>query len=728
VAVLAIFSGVLCTLAVATALGGWLLGPSCRNEGTRFVTGASLLHLAVFCLAAAGLLYPWAIVAVGFAAVMFGYQASRPAAVTHTDLWIGRQAVALGKLRWLFLAIFAVYFLLYLSNALAPEASPDGAGYHLGLVGRYLREHGFHRITDNFYAALSQGAEMVYLVAYVFGQNSAAALVHFAFLIALVWQMFCYARNAGLPLAGACAALLVFASPAVGIDATSAYNDVALAAVAFTLFFLLNLWDDARAGRLLLAIGLVAGFSYAVKYTAWPAVPYAIGFVWWKSRSRRTALIVATGAAVMILPWMAKNWLTYHNPVAPFFNHLFPNPYVTAAFETEYRRMFTTYGLPSRSKILMEVTTYGSLSGLLGPVFLLSPVALLALRRREGRHLLLAALVFGVNYFSNIGTRFLIPPLPFVALALAFVLAAWPGVLVAVALVHSVISWPGMVRKYAHPDAWFIRHMPWQAALRIRPADPYLEDRLIYYGVTRMVEQNTRPNSAIFTFTPIPEAYTSRRIVISFQSAGNRVLNDILYSAIVPEFQPTWRVRFTFPRQPLGAVRVVETASSTELWRIHEMRLFDGVRELPRDPRWRLRAQPFPWGIQDAFDNNPVTFWISGEYPRPGHFVEVDFGAPASVDSVTIETAPNQLPLQFRLDGRDPSGQWKPLAARPETFDAHAPLGMRRAAAEELKRRGIDYILAFDGELGADDFQRNSDLWGIRPISEHKGARLYQLP
>jgi hypothetical protein len=270
--------------------------------------------------------------------------------------------------------------------------------------------------------------------------------------------------------------------------------------------------------------------------------------------------------------------------------------------------------------------------------------------------------------------------------------------------------------------------MPWQVALRIRPADPYLEDRLIYYGVTRMIEQNTQPNSAIFTFTPIPEAYTSRRIVISFQSAGNRVLNDILYTAVVPEFQPTWRVRFTFPRQTLDAVRVVETASSAELWRIHEMRLFDGARELPRDPRWRLRAQPFPWGIQDAFDNSPVTFWISGEYPRPGHFVEVDFGASEAVDSVTIETAPNQLPLQFRLDGRDASGQWRLLAAQPETFDAHAPLGMRRAAAEELKRRGIDYILAFDGELGADDFQRNADLWGIRPISEYKGARLYQLP
>jgi len=38
-------------------------------------------------------------------------------------------------------------------------------------------------------------------VGFAFGQHSAAAMVHFAFLIALVWQMFAYGRRVGLPLA-----------------------------------------------------------------------------------------------------------------------------------------------------------------------------------------------------------------------------------------------------------------------------------------------------------------------------------------------------------------------------------------------------------------------------------------------------------------------------------------------------------------------------------------------
>ena len=104
-------------------------------------------------------------------------------------------------------------------------------------------------------------------------------MVHLAFLLALTSRMFAYGKRAGFPVAGACAGLLVFASPVVGIDGTSAYNDVAVAAIAFTVFYLLQIWDEQRSTRLLIAIGLTAGFAYATKYTAGTAVIYAIDLV-----------------------------------------------------------------------------------------------------------------------------------------------------------------------------------------------------------------------------------------------------------------------------------------------------------------------------------------------------------------------------------------------------------------------------------------------------------------
>ncbi len=726
---LAILFGALFTVAVAAALGASLLRDSCEDLALGFVTGAAALSLAVFCLCAAQLAYPLVFVVLGAAVLLRNNRSLTFAAPMRFQSRERKRAVFGDWIKLLLLLAFSLYFILYFFNSMAPEISFDGSRYHLALVGRYLRDHGFHRITNNLYANLSQGVEMLYLWAFAFGQHSAAAMVHFAFLLALVWQMFAYGRRVGLPLAGACGALLVFASPVVGVDGTSAYNDVAVAAIAFTLFHLLQIWDDVRAPRLLVAIGLVAGFGYAAKYTACLGVVYALGFVAWKSRRRiRETAVVAVSSAALVAPWMVKNWMWVANPFSPFLNGLFPNPYVTVTFEQEYRHHMALYGLGSRWQIPMQVTTYGSLAGLLGPVFLLAPIALLALRRREGRQLLLAALVFGATYFSNISARFLIPPLPFVALAMALALSRVPRVLVAVALVHALISWPSVVARYCRYDAWHLAKVPWREALRIKPEVPYLESHLPLYGAARLVERTAAPGSAVFAFTPIPDAYTSRTILVAQQSSENVKSREILWTAFTPDYEPTWRLRFSFPRQPLRAIRVVQTNSGVDLWSIHELRVFDGARELPREPRWRLDAQPYPWGIGDAFDGQLITFWECGERLRPGQFVEVGFREVEPADSLLIETAPNQWGIRLKLEGQDASGQWKPLAAEPQASDAPVPTGLRRAAAEELKRRGIDYLLVFDGEFGADDLQRNAGLWGIRQVGEDKGARLYQLP
>ena len=426
---LAILFGAAYTCAVSLALGGLLLRDACRDPGVRFVSGAAMLSLLVCALCSLGLAYPLVFLLVGCVAIGAGRNAIR---VSRADVGVRPTFAVLWGI------VFGIYLVLYLANAMAPEVSPDGAGYHLGLVARYLREHGFARITDNLYAGMPAGVEMLFLFAFAFGKHSAAALVHFAFLLALVWQLFSYGRRRGFPVAGASAALLIFASPVVGIDGTSAYNDVAVAAIAFTLFHLLQLWDEERNPRLLGAIGLVAGFAFAAKYTAWPALVYAVGFV--ALKNRKAILPVAACAAVVIAPWLLKNWIYLQNPVAPFFNRQFPNPYVMAGFEDTYRKVLSMYHLKSRWEIPLQATVYGSLSGLLGPVFLLAPLGLLALRRREGRQLWLAALVFGANYFSNITTRFLIPPLPFVALAMMMALSAVPYLSVVVTVLAAIIS------------------------------------------------------------------------------------------------------------------------------------------------------------------------------------------------------------------------------------------------------------------------------------------------
>jgi hypothetical protein len=287
---------------------------------------------------------------------------------------------------------------------------------------------------------------MLFLFAFAFGKHSAAAMVHFAFLLSLPLAMLFYSRRNGIPAAGVCGSLLVFCSPVVGITGISAYNDVATAAVIFGVFYLLSMWDGNRQPGLLIVIGLLCGFCYASKYTAFIAIPYALAFVAWKlAKARepvwRTLAVMGVCAAVVMIPWLLKNWILVENPVAPFFNRLFPNPYMHIGFEDIYRAQMRHYHIGKYSRIPWEAAVRGgALQGLIGPVFLLAPLALLSLRSRVGRLLLLGAVVFALPYATNIGTRFLIPALPFVALGMSLAIAPVRGMTAGLLLAHAVLS------------------------------------------------------------------------------------------------------------------------------------------------------------------------------------------------------------------------------------------------------------------------------------------------
>ena len=702
---LRILFGATFTVISALAIGTRLLQSA--DIGARFVTGAAVLSMGIFALCCAGLAYPMAFLAVGAVPIVLWFRpALRPIG------WRKRPPIAC-----LFAVIALLYFVAYFFNAMAPEISFDGTTYHLSLVARYLREHGFHPITWNLYAGLSEGAEMLYLFAFAFGQHSAASMVHFAFLLALTWQVFAYARRAGFPMAGAAAALLVFASPMMGVDGTSAYVDVALAAVVFTLFHLLRVWEDAPSTRLLIAIGLLAGFAYGVKYTGFAAVPFALAWVGWKSRNWKSVATVAAVAAAMVLPWMVKDTLWMHNPLAPFFNHWFPNPYVTAAFERQYGSYYRHYDLASLWQLPMQVTTYGHIGGLLGPLFLLAPVALLALRRPEGRRLLLAAVVFGANYFSNVGTRFLIQILPFVALAMTLALAGFPRLTAALVLVHALISWPTRIALYAAPDAWHLVRVPWRQALRIKSADEYLDRNMFFYDVARMTDRSTEPDATVFAYRPIPEAYTSRRILVNYESEPNQIVGAMIQSASFPQDAPAWRITFRFAPHVLTALRLTTRNTGSVMWRIHEL-----------DVPGHVQASTYPWTEQSASDGNAVTFWRSSELLSPGQWVEIDPDRPGSLGSLTIETTLEQREVQLNLEGRDASGAWQFLSDTPDAREDAGRPDLRPAVIEQLKERGIGYLLSFENEAETRDLREHADLWGIREVAHNKDARLYKIP
>jgi hypothetical protein len=680
-----------------------------------FVLGAGVLHLAVFVVLA---------VKIAYRPVLVGLMAIPIVAAVWKGSWRwkGEAVEPLSRaLKIFYGAIFAVFTVLYFFHAWAPESSPDGSGYHLGLVTRYLRVHGFEQVTTNMYASLSAGVEMLFFPAFAIGKHSSAALVHYAFLVALAMAMFAYGRRIGRPWVGAAGALLVYASPVAGIDGSTAYNDCGVAAIAF--------WDEIREPRLLLVAGLLSGYCYAAKYTAFVMAIYAVGFVAWRSRRVRSALVVAGCAAVMIVPWVAKDWIYMQNPVAPFFNQVFRNPYRSVATEREYNKSLSNYDVENKWTLPLEVTVRGEkTTGLIGPIFLLAPLALLALRFKEGRRLLLPGLLLFAPYFTNVGTRFLIPCLPFFSLSMALAVP-WTPALAAIMLFHAVASWPSMIPRYAPPYAWHLDRILYKEAIRKIPQDRYLAQNFGGYGIARMIEDTVPKGARVFAVNGLPEAYTSHDILVSFQAALNDDLLDILDMGWEEVRQPMRRLTFKFPARPAQRWRVLQTAVGSPLdeFSVHELRFFFNGAELPRDPAWRLRAWPNPWDVQMAFDNSPATRWRSRETAWPGMYIDTDFGKQQLVDEVTLDTSLDGWNIRLQVEAMDKSGQWVKIASNPRDETIPPPVAIRRWASLELHERGIDYIVMQDTDWGAADMREDPESWGFEEIAKGSGARIYKV-
>ncbi len=364
-------------------------------------------------------------------------------------------------------------------------------------------------------------------------------------------------------------------------------------------------------------------------------------------------------------PWIARNWIWYQNPVAPLANSIFRNPYIHVMFERDYSAFLRNYGMPSLRPLALEATIRGAyIQGIIGPVFLLLPLALAALRFRAGRRLLLAgALVFS-TYFFNIGARFLIPSLPFFSLALGLAFAEAAPLLAALMLIHAAASWPPVLNRYVNPNCWRLVRFPYRAALRITPPDEFLRQNAHGYAAAQMVDAKVPDSEPVFSMDGILDSYTRHPILVYYHSAANETLADTINMGWNGIAQPAVESVFRFPERKARRLRVVQTAQAVypHQWNVYELRFLDHSAELPRKLDWRLQAWPNPWEVQLAFDNSLATRWRSEEVASPGMYLDVDFGREESVDEVRLVASGDFELTRLQLESMNSSGAWEKIA------------------------------------------------------------------
>ena len=670
-----------------------------------FVLGATCLSAIVLVLGVTGLAYSWVFLLIGCSSFAIAYACG---AFRFT-----KEHLKPPPRSWtiLFTILYAIFAVLYLGNALAPEASSDGSLFHVALPALYLREHRIPPITTNFLATFSEGMEMLFLFAFAFGKHSATAMVHLLFGLLMPIGMLSYARRVGAPVAGVIGSLLFFLSPMTAESSTTAYVDVGVTAVIFAVFYLVQIWRAGRDNLLLIPLGLIAGFGFAIKYTAFIAVAYAVGAIVF--RSRRSAIIVCLCALAVMSPWLIKNAIIVHNPVSPFANRVFPNPYMYVSTENTYRHNMGSFQGMTVWRVPYEVTVRGARTqGFLGPLFLLSPLALLALGVPAGRQLVIAAAVFTLPFFSYPVARILLPALPFISLALGIVVSRWKQAALVLIILQAISAWPSVIPKYASRNTIKPEFPDWRAALRITPESTYLRSRMGDYGIDELLETKVPPSEQVFSFNGFAQSYHTRKVLVEWQSALGVRLGESLLTAAQTWRQPTQRIGFHLEPRALREIRVNGVTS------VSELRVFNNGAELARKPGWRLRAYPNPWDVQAAFDNSPLTRWAIRGQTRPQTFIELDFGKTETLDEIKLDCNGDQSANGLSLDG---------IPAKIETTHIAMPERPRRAAIEELERHNIRWLVVQELDPLAHDYRLRGAQWGITLAGEARRFRLYHL-
>jgi hypothetical protein len=707
-------------LASAFALGCLLFRSLPLPGIARLGLGAAVQSLIVFLLLEAGWANRWWFLAIGCAAMaaLFWIRPVRlNEAVTAPLDTTGR---------WLFGIVLAVYITIYAICAAAPEIQADATAYHLGLTAEYVRLGHFpERI--GFYEVLPQGLEMLFTGAFAFGQHVAAKLVHFAFLLGTVPLMLATGRRLGFTDRAALGAgILYLCMPVAGISGTCAYNDAALVFFIVLTFYLLLLWNTDRRTGYVLAAGIAAGFCYAVKFTGLPIVAGFAMAVLVMSRSWRPVAIAMAGAAVSIVPWMMRAVVLTGNPFAPLLNRWFPNPYFNTTTDQILGAFVKTYGNFHWNTAVMEYAFRGGMQGVTGPVLLMLPLGFLALRKRAGRWLAVAAAIAIVPWWWNVGTRFLMPAIPFMALALAMV--APRAVLYLCIAVQAVLCWPSIVDRLEDPNRWSLHEIPWQAALRMESEDAYLNRVAGDYPVARMVEEKTEPGDRIFCLNSAARAYSTRELLDYWHSTPLLQLSEAVQAAY---FQiPMVTAAAQWPVQQLRALRVGAAAGASNEWRVFEFRIFaPGGRVFP-DRQWSLNASPNRWDATWTVDENRSTAWRTRDPVQRGMFVQADLGRAQELSGAAILEAGSSASLPLTVDGLEVSGKWKHLADLSGTLTAPSS-ELRHEAMSALHRARFRYVLVQANEqgmglIGADMLKRQSE-WGVKDVGETTPFHLFRI-
>ena len=453
-------------------------------------------------------------------------------------------------------------------------------------------------------------------------------------------------RRHGAVSAGVVAVVLYGCSPVVGPTATSSYNDCALAFFQFLTFYGLLIWWKHRTAQWLAMIGVLAGFCFAIKYTGGLTIPVAMVVVaagaWKQSHNLRgplrAALLVAGISAVLRAAVDTKERLVCGQPGRPTLQPHLPESErhrsvggrVSGMGEALFSRAAATDRRAGRGAARVDnsrrqARRHARTSLPAGPVRV-TGLASARRRSRSWRRPLSAPCRGG----PNVGTRFLIPSLVFVSLAMGMALSALPGrwryaLGCLVLLGHSLSGWPDLLLLWHSGQLWRLNEYPGPRRCGWNPSTSTCNGASPTSRPLRFWPAKLVPKTAYWSLnlSPRPTFRLSFRSLITGPQRG-LIPGDVGGDRAGPLAGRELLVQWN--EQALTGFRMVQRRDhASSHWILSEIQFARNDDSVDIDTRWNIQATPFPWTVARLFDNNPLTAWNSGQPLLRGMSVQVTF-------------------------------------------------------------------------------------------------------
>jgi len=393
------------------------------------------------------------------------------------------------------LVVFGIHFV----GSLVPAYGHDEMNYHLTMPRQFIIAHRIHPTPNVLQANFPFNAQMAYLFCLGLGNDILCKLTQWVQYLVIAGILVVWTRSYS-PKAGYLAVLFYISTVLAVFQRvpTECGSDIPTAVFFAIGMFSISRMNHANWIRLLPILGLMNGFAWGTKFTAYPFVTLpCLAFLLLRLQEigftlRRTLAAIAiflVVGLVVLSPWLLKSAVFTGNPIYPFLSEVFPSPvpYDTLAeklFEYEqisnfYRRT-SEYGLKNLDTnplVLLPLTLKGywdeklcwavfNGDGLL-PLFIVFSITGLFFRDTRIRQLAVVGILLNLTFFFIYGchlNRFFSVTYPFAAVLVSSQIArlfqktgknefliSLLGCALFLQLVHFQLRWCSFLDWYGRP-------------------------------------------------------------------------------------------------------------------------------------------------------------------------------------------------------------------------------------------------------------------------------------